>query len=124
MNEITLSVPHAILFVNDPAHRHVEIPEYVQGQVTSANASCVSVSTRADVDGDVTVRLGVTLLECGQGECNTVVEHCIDTPGRSVGVFTSENKMILMMEVRCETARLTIAVDDAESPALICIAVQ
>lgn len=124
MKEITLSVPHAILFVNDPAHEHVVIPEYVPGRITSANVSCVSVNTRADVDGEVTVRLGATLLESMQDPCNTVVEHVIETPRRSVGVFTSENEMVLAMEVRGETTRLTIAVDDSQSPGIVCIAVQ
>ena len=87
MKEICLSVPHAILFVNDPAHGHIEIPDYVPGQITSANPSCVSVNTRADVDGDVTVRLGPALPECEQAQWNTVAEHCIDTPGRTVGDF-------------------------------------
>jgi len=124
MKEVTLTVPHAILFVNDPAHGQIEIPEYVPGHVTSANASCVSICTRADVDGDVTVRLGTMLPKCAPTECVTVAEYCIETPGRNVGVFTSENRMILTVDVPNDSARVTITVDDPQSPGLIDIGVQ
>lgn len=124
MQEITLSVPHAILFLNDPAHGRVLVPEYLPGQVTSANPSCVSINTRADVDGDVTVRLDRVAPKCGQSECNLVVEHLIETPSHKIGVFTSENNMILVTDVADDSVRLCIGVDDPESPRLVCIRIQ
>jgi hypothetical protein len=122
MSEVTLSVPNAILFLFDlAARKEIAIPECVDGQTTSANASCVSVCTQADVDGDVTVRLANRLSASEKEGCQTVFTHSIRAPGHRVAVVTSEMQKILEVEVQGDQAQLTIAVDDPRWPTVVCI---
>jgi hypothetical protein len=122
--EVTLDVPNAILFVFDSAAKGIEIPEYVPDQVTSATKTAVSVSTRAYVDGNVTVRLADQLTSAEKHGCDVVFHHTIQSPSRRVAVFTSEFAKLLDIDVMGDMVRLTVSVDDAQSPSVVCIEAQ
>jgi 6-phosphogluconolactonase (cycloisomerase 2 family) len=121
--EATLSPPNAILFVLDLANDRVVVPEYEPGVLAVATESCVSVSTRADVDGDVTVRLSRGAPPTGKPEGAEIFKGSIATPGRKVNVVTSELKKVLEVEVDGETAQVSVATDDMEAPSVVWIEV-
>lgn len=110
---------HPILFVFDFSNQNMVVPEYNLDQVASANDSCVSVRTIADVDGDVTVTLAETLpLEVNGVE---VFGGAIAAPSRRVAVVTSHNEKLLETEVQGERATVRIVVDDEAHPSRIWI---
>jgi hypothetical protein len=81
----------------------------------------VSVCTRAYVDGAVTVRLAARLTDAQKNGCNINSRHVIQSPGRRIAVVTSENERLFEIAVPADTARLTVSVDDARSPSMVCI---
>lgn len=117
----TLSLPHPILFVFDLANEAVEIPEYVAGEATAANDSCVSVNTQAGVDGDVTVRLANALRPSDKEGCTLVFKGQVSAPSRRVAVVTSELDKVLEVEISGQVAEVTIAVDDARGAGVVCV---
>lgn len=112
----TLAVPSAILFILDPTNKAAVVPEYVTGKAAAATPSCVSIATIADVDGEVTVRLCASL---DDGECSTLVQvfdGLVETPGHVLAVVTSEFERVLEVATTSVVTRLTIRVDDEQSP--------
>ena len=99
MSEVTLPVPNALLFVLDPNHQDVQVPEYASGALVAANATCASIATLADVDGEVTVRLierdGATPTE----RFVVVFDGTLETPSRRVAIVTSQFESVLEQEV-------------------------
>lgn len=95
MATTTYSPPHPIVFVFDFSNKNVAVPEYDSNAVTSANESCVSIRTIADVDGEVTVNL-VEALPCNVADIGFEV-FCgtINAPGRKVALVTSQNEKLL-----------------------------
>jgi hypothetical protein len=124
MTQVTLSLPHPIVFLFDVPNTHVQVPEYVSGVPTSANGSCVSVNTRSKADGDVTIRLGRHIPADQKVGCQVVYQGEVRTPGMGLAVVTSEYNTILDIGVRGDRATVTISVDDPDGAGLIVIEVQ
>ena len=118
--ETTLYPPNAILFLLDLANDDIVVPEYEPGRLTAANGACISVGTRAEVDGNVTVRLLSAASPMGEPLGNLVFSGLVSTPGGKVAVVTSELKTILEIGVARQTMQVDIYVDDDESPSKIC----
>ncbi|WP_129573551.1 MULTISPECIES: hypothetical protein [Sorangium] len=117
MNTTTCSPTHPIVFVFDPSNSDVDVSAYDPGQVVSANASCVSIRTMADVDGDVTLTLGADLppgITTGGIE---VFRGTIDTPGGKVALVTSEDRVLLEMMDSRPRVPVRVLVDDEIHPA-------
>ncbi len=121
--ETSLRVTNAILFIVDPANHGFHVPEYVPERPTAANSTCVSVKTRAEVDGVVTLRL-VALTSAPEAEAGiTVYTGQIATPSRTVAVVTSSSDRVLETEVEENTTDISVAVDDVHAPARITVRV-
>lgn len=124
MTAITAAIPNAIVFLLDPQRQPITVPPYVPGSVTASNASCISIGTASDVDGEVTLRLndpsqpsdGETLLEIFDGS--------LETPSRRIALVTSQNALLLESEVVGVVSRVTIEVDDLRWPSIVQIAVR
>jgi hypothetical protein len=121
MARAVLSPPNAILFVFDPTNTDVAVPPYVDGQLTAATATCVSVGTQADVDGDTEVSLHAA--SAIPADLQRAFVGAIATPGRRLAVVTSQLERVLDIEVPDKTAELSIWVDDLRNPAQVAIGV-
>jgi hypothetical protein len=119
--EAKLAVPNAILFVFDPSNKGAIVPQYDSSSPVAATSSCVSVATLADVDGDVTVRLLQLPNNSHPAGLIQVFDDQIETPGRVLSVVTSQFDRILETGVPSPVTRITIAVDDPKSPAVISV---
>lgn len=116
-----LSPPNAILFVFDPSNRNVRVPEYVRGQLTAANATCVSVATQAPVDGETVVSLSEP--EIHRHGLQKVFEGPVESPGRLIAVMTSEARRVLETSVSSPVTVVCVWVDDLLNPARLAIEV-
>jgi len=116
---ITLEVPNAIVFVFDPSHPDIIIPEYIPGEVVASNPACISVATLPDADGAVTLRLGVGSVDRSDPALKPVFDGALETPGGRVAIVTSDSRPVLEQAVNGPTTGLTIAVDDTNSPGVI-----
>ena len=121
MSTVTLAPPNAILFVFDPDNRGVRIPEYIDGRLVAANNSCVSVGTRADVDGDVTIVLESTFSADLVTGLQRVFSGVMDAPGHRVAIVTSDARTILDQLVSSHRPELEVWADDLRNPARIVV---
>ena len=119
--EITLFIPHAIIFLYDLANKNVQIPKYVDDVLVSSNEGCVSVGTQADVDGEVTLKLVDRLPENHKNTYKKVFDGCINTPGKRLAISTSEEEGILEIEVQDRKAQVSIWVDDVSYPGVVLV---
>lgn len=117
----TYSAPHPIVFVFDFLNELMEVPEYDANSVTSANNSCVSVRTIADVDGDVTANLA-TDIPNDVTNAVKVFHGAIDSPNKKIALVTSENEKLLELGVSSIKAEIRIFVDDVKNPSRIWVA--
>lgn len=119
--ETTYTPPHPIAFLFDPSNENMEVPAYDPERVVSFNASCVSIRTISDVDGDVTAALDVrSPLEMRVGDVE-VFRGVVDTPGKKVALVTSENQVLIEMETNRSKVPVRVLVDDEVHPARIWI---
>lgn len=119
MLQTVFSPPNAILFVCDPTNGNVVIPAYVDGELTAATETCVSVGTQADVDGDTEVTLdrgGETPVGLQQ-----VFFGTIQIPGGRVGIVTSQFQRVLELEVPAGPLELSIWADDLCNPGRVVV---
>jgi hypothetical protein len=121
MGRAVLSPPNAILFVFDPTCRNVAVPSHVDGQLTAATATCVSVGTQADVDGETEVLLDVDPVV--PASLQRVFAGVIATPSKRVAVVTSQFERVLEIDAPDETASISIWVDDLRNPAQVTVGV-
>ena len=124
MTTVSLSPPNAILFVFDPSHGDVRVPEYIEGRLTAGNETCVSVGTRAEVDGETVVSLGRRRDAGDLTKLEKVFEGRVETPGRKIAVVTSEFQPILHLAVPDSAAKISIWVDDNRNPGRISVLVE
>lgn len=121
MKELTFYPPNGVVFVVDLSNEDLEIPQYTEGQVAVANESCVFVAARADVDGDVTVKLSGSRSDTEGSSYLRVFDGSIRTPSRKVAIITAELEKILEIEVEEEKTHVTIWVDDTSYPSVISV---
>ncbi|WP_437784547.1 hypothetical protein [Sorangium sp. So ce1097] len=119
--EATYTPPHPIIFFFDPSNENMEVPAYDPERVVSSNASCVSIRTISDVDGDVTATLDVSVPLGARVGGVEVFRGIIDTPGKIVALVTSENQVLIEMNVNCFRVPVRVLVDDEMHPARIWI---
>jgi hypothetical protein len=122
MGRAVLSPPNAILFVLDPTNKDAAVPQYVAGELVAATATCVSVGTQADVDGDVEVSLAPAA--AAPADLQQVFLGAIATPGRRVAVVTSHFQRVLEVDVPSDAAEVAIWADDLRNPAHVAIGVR
>lgn len=123
MMEAIISVPNAILFVLDPGNKDVSVPEYRPDQATAANATCVSVKTLAEVDGDVSVRLEHPRTASTNEPTTMVFDGEIETPGKVLAIVTSLFEKVLETHVQEFITRISISVDDPDAPSVVTLRV-
>lgn len=121
MSRAVLSPPNAILFVLDPTNKEVVVPPYIAGELVAATATCVSVGTQADVDGDVEVSLEPA---AGPLDLLQVFLGGVATPGGKVAVVTSHFFHVLEINVPSGMTEVVIWVDDLRHPAHVAIGVR
>lgn len=116
MTEITLSPPNGILFICDSSNINIEVPEYQSDRLASANGQCVSVGTRAYVDGETHVRLVGNLAEVNKALEYKVFDGVIDAPSRKIRIITVDLETILERPVKDKTVKVVIWADDLRNP--------
>ena len=121
MSQRIFSPPNAILFIYDPANKNAETPEYSADSLVSATKDCISVGTRAYVDGDTTVKLFKSSADVDVFPRHRLFDGFIDTPNRKIAVITSELDVILEIVVQNEIAKIGIWTDDLHNPGTLLI---
>jgi hypothetical protein len=79
------------------------------------------VATLADVDGEVTFRLGKQESNSEKPELAQVFDGSIETPGRKLAIVTAQFESVLQTEVPASVTHVTISVDDTHSPSVVCV---
>ena len=121
MSQRSLSPPYAILFVYDPSNKNATTPEYSVDSLVSATRHCISVATRADVDGETNVTLAGGLQESDRLPEHKIFEGLIETPNRKIAVVTAELQTVLELRVKDDVAKVNIWVDDLRNPGTLLI---
>lgn len=116
ISAVSIPVPHAIVFVLDPGHPDPIVPEFVPGEPVAANATCISVATLPEVDGEVAIRIGD---DPASPELEEVFAGVVETPGRRLAVLTSDGRVVLETAVSEDVSRMMIAVDDPRAPGIL-----
>jgi hypothetical protein len=116
MNEITLSLDHPILFVEDFSNPALRVPEYSSGSIASATPSCISIRVVTYIDGEVLVRLVGNEPPPLTHSLVNVFNGTIHTPGKKVAVVTSENERVLEVNVSGEATQIKVSVNDTQFP--------
>ena len=123
MMEATIAVPNAILFVLDPGNKDVSVPEYSPDEATAANATCVSIRTLAEVDGDVLVRIEHPRTAWTSNPAMRVFDGKIETPGKIIAIVTSLFERILETHVQGCMTRISSSVNDPDAPSVVTLRV-
>ena len=114
-----LCPPNAILFVFDPTNKDVQIPPYINGELTASTASCVSIGTQADVDGDTAISL--SLGGAAPAGLQKVFCDVIVVPNGKVAVVTSQFQRVLELEISTGVVEVNIWVDELHNPSNIAV---
>ncbi|QTD49690.1 hypothetical protein [Sulfidibacter corallicola] len=118
---IALDLPHPIIFLYDADNGQMEIPEYVDGKTIASNRTCVSVGTQASVDGPVTLRLVKKAPKEIVESFIQIFEGVIDSPKKTLSIFTSEGASALEINVRTNHPNIIVWVDNIDVPGSVCI---
>ena len=118
MSSVTISPPNGILFVFDPTNKNVDVPSYVDGELTASTTTCISVGTQAPSDGETTVTLSVS--DDPVMGMQHVFSGVLSTSG-TLAVVTAELKKILELTVSKGNIGVSIWVDDLRNPSQIVI---
>jgi hypothetical protein len=121
MNSLFVSPPNAILFVLDPTNEDVIVPPLADVEIATSSASCVSIGTRADVDGDVEISASLSNFE--PNDLKKVFFGRISTPGKKIAIVTSEFEILLELDVITNRAIVSVWVDDHSNPSVIFVGV-
>lgn len=121
MKAITYRPSHPIVFIFDFANKEIEVPEYDPNSVVSANDSCISVRTIADVDGEVTIELIDNSADIKDLNPIEVFNGTINFPGHKINVVNSHYEKLLEAEIFKTRAKIQVLVDDKEYPSKIWI---
>ncbi len=119
MKQSTLFVPNAILFVVDPKNRNAHVPTYESGLVYAATESCISIATRADVDGTVTVTLEQSKKDAPHNGQRNSYAGMISTLGKRLAIVTSALDIVLECNVGTTSTEVIITVDDDTNPSKV-----
>lgn len=122
MSNATISPPNAILFVFDPTNKDIVVPPYVDGEITAATETCVSVGTQASVDGETEVSLDLD--NATPSDLHQAFFGSIVTPGGKIAVVTSKFERVLELDVPKGKANVSVWVDDLRNPAQVTVLVR
>jgi len=122
MGRAVLSPPNAILFVLDPTNKDAVVPPYVAGEPVAATATCISIGTQADVDGDVEVSLEAAAV--APADLQQVFLGVIATPSGKLAVVTSHFQRVLEVDIPSDAAEVSIWADDLRNPARVVIGIK
>jgi hypothetical protein len=98
------------LFVFDFKNSDMQVPEYDESQVVSANESAISIRVISETDGAVTVHLERSLPDVVLRRTKEVFRGLVSTPGGRISVVTSQNEQLLELDVASPTTSLLVAV--------------
>lgn len=112
-----IAVPNAIIFVLDPNHGGVEVPEY--SGLVSVSSSCVSIGTQAEVDGETNITLD---REISDG-LSCVFDGEIHTSNGAIAVVTAQNSQLARLEGLGVSTRFSVWVDDVNWPSRVSVVV-
>jgi len=104
--------PNSLLFISDPSRESV--PDFEEGKLILATASCVSVGCLMYLDGDTEVAVG-SPDEVAFGAA-PAFDGMLETPNRSVIVSTVEWKVVLHSSVPNTKTRIRIWVNHPTEP--------
>ncbi len=115
----TLLIPSGRVFFYDPSHPNPVVPEHTESSVVAANASCISVHTLPDVDGEVFIELSYNISEEEKRKYHRVFDGIIETPGRQVTMMTREEVDVLEVKSYGASAYVSVWVDNHYSPTIL-----
>lgn len=113
---VNMRVPNSIIFVSDSNLNEVEYPEYVVGELASSNESCISIGTKAEVDGPVTIRFSPVE---DSDSSHEIYRGFVSTPSKKMVVSTSLEDNVLETEVPGNHSEISVWVNDLKFPSLI-----
>jgi hypothetical protein len=115
--------PNAMLYVLDVGNKGITVPEYSNDALIGVSSSCVSVATRSEVDGDVTIILGTELPSIKDSELAEIFSGVITTPSSKIAVVTSELEKIVEIDVEHSKTKISILAEDSQHPRVIVVKV-
>src|SRR4051812_7917618 len=107
---VSVAVPNALLLVGDPAG---DPPTTMGRHLVRANASCIAVGTRPDVDGQTSVHLS-TRRPAGEHRC--VFRGSVELTSRRVTVASVLNDTLLDAPIDRDQVQIEIWVNDETEP--------
>ena len=122
--EAALQVPHSIIFVYDPDHDGLEIPDWSGKAPAQASESCVSIGTLCEMDGSTRIALLPEASELAPSAALKVFDGEIETPGRQLWVNTSEELGLLTSKVPQLKTHIEVLVNRSTKPDEILIRVK
>lgn len=120
MIEVQVSLPSAILFILDPMNTETLVPAYVNGELVASTATCVSVGTQAEVDGETLVVLEKNLAKTPDNLFQVFSGSIASESGR-LAIVTSDFESLLESEVSSGLVGVQIWTDDLRSPSKIVV---
>jgi hypothetical protein len=92
--EASLFVPNGIIFLLDPGHPNIVVPQYEAGHAAASSPSCTSIATVPEVDGVLNVRL----VSSGAGDAGVLLfSGEVETPTGTLTVGTREIERVLAL---------------------------
>ena len=123
-NDMLLSVkiapPHSLITISDS--QGGEVPDSVSKNLITSTRTCISVGTKAEIDGETEIIIG------NFDEINLDSDPSfygeIATPSRVISVFTVFEDQVLFLETKTKHASVQIWVNDQNEPTKIVIGIK
>lgn len=116
---MTLSVPHGVVFFMDDNHPDVIVPMHDDDEIADATTTCVSIFTMIDVDSEVFLEFSNEVADAKKVGLLHVFQGEIEAPGRKVAMSTSDGETLLEVDVAEAKARISAWVDHPKWPTTV-----
>ena len=97
------------------------MPSTMGGKSIVATSTCLAVSTVGPPDGELQLSLG--RYRAGELAEEPVCDHVLETPGRRIGVFTTDLQSMLECRVDGPETRVRVWTNHPQEPDVVLVAV-
>ena len=113
-----------IVFIMDPTHDGVTVPDYEFARLATASDTCIAIGSFAGLEGPVELFLTDDVAADLENTCPQRYETVVATPGLRLAAFSVRHELMIHIVVESEWTRVRVGGDDSLRPHQIWVEVK
>lgn len=115
--ETVVRVPNAVVLIGDRAG---DVPETMEGSLTSATSTCVAVGTVSDANGETRLRL-IDRAEARDLPRHLAFDGRLEMPTHRLTIASVLDEVYFERVIEDTSVHLQVWVDDSNEPSDVCV---